>query len=91
VGKPSALRNFSHYGEIGGNVDELVTQAVAEPDAAKQMELLTEAQLQILRDVPVLPLQTAPLLSVMQGDIDLGYEPVSGFGQHEFATARRVE
>lgn len=91
VGKPSALRNFSHYGEVGGNVDDLVAQAVAEPDTAKQMELLTEAQLQILRDVPVFPLQTAPLLSVMQGDIDLGYTPVSGFGQHEFATARRVE
>ncbi|WP_193337411.1 ABC transporter substrate-binding protein [Devosia beringensis] len=90
VGKPSALRNFSHYGELGGSVDDLVAQAVAEPDAAKQMELLTEAQLQILRDVPVLPLQTAPLLSVLQGNIDLGYEPVSGFGQHEFATARRV-
>lgn len=90
VGKPSALRNFSHYGEIGGNVDDLVTQAVGETDTAKQMELLKEAQLQILRDVPVFPLQTAPLVSVMQGDIDLGYEPVSGFGQHEFATARRV-
>jgi peptide/nickel transport system substrate-binding protein len=90
VGKPSALRNFSHYGEIGGNVDDLVSQAVAEPDTAKQMELLREAQLQILRDMPVLPLQTAPLISVMQGDIDLGYEPISGFGQHEYATARRV-
>jgi ABC-type dipeptide transport system, periplasmic component len=90
VGKPSALRNFSHYGEIGGNVDDLVLQAVGETDTAKQMELLKEAQLQILRDVPVFPLQTAPLVSVMQGDIDLGYEPISGFGQHEFATARRV-
>jgi len=90
VGKPSALRNFSHYGEVGGNVDDLVTQAVAETDTEKQMELLREAQLQILRDMPVYPLQTAPLLSVMQGDIDLGYEPVGGFGQHEFATARRV-
>jgi peptide/nickel transport system substrate-binding protein len=90
VGKPSALRNFSHYGELGGNVDEMVSAAVAETDTERQMELLREAQLQILRDMPVYPLQTAPLLSVMQGDIDLGYEPVSGFGQHEFATARRV-
>jgi peptide/nickel transport system substrate-binding protein len=90
VGKPSSLRNFSHYGEIGGNVDALVTEAVGETDVAKQTELLHEAQLQILRDMPVLPLQTAPLVAVMQGHVDLGYEPVSGFGQYEYATARRV-
>ncbi|WGF87825.1 ABC transporter substrate-binding protein [Marinivivus vitaminiproducens] len=90
VGKPSALRNFSHYGAVGGNVDDLVAQAVAETVPEKQLELLYEAQLQIQRDVPVIPLQTAPLISVMQGDIDLGYEPVGGFGQHEYATARRT-
>lgn len=90
VGKPSALRNFSHYGEVGGSVDDLVEQAVAETDTDKQLELLYEAQLQIQRDVPVIPLQTSPLISVMQGDIDLGYEPIGGFGQHEYATATRV-
>lgn len=91
VGKPSALRNFSHYGDVGGSVDELVEAAVSETDTQKQLELLYEAQLQILRDVPVIPKQTARLISVVQGEIDLGYEPVGGFGQHEFATARRVE
>ncbi|GHA19006.1 diguanylate phosphodiesterase [Devosia pacifica] len=90
VGKPSSLRNFSHYGEVGGNVDDLVTEASAETDTDRQMELLEEAQLQILRDVPVYPMHTSALISVIQGDIDLGYEPVSGFGQHEFGTARRV-
>lgn len=90
VGQESALRNFSHYGNLGGSVDDLVEQAVSETDADLQRELLYEAQLQILEDIPVFPLQTAPLLSVMQGDIDLGYEPISGFGQHEFGTARRV-
>lgn len=90
VGKASALRNFSHYGEIGGSVDDLVEQAVAETDVDRQMELLYEAQIQILEDLPVLPLQTAPLVSVMQGNLDLGYEPISGFGQHEYATARRT-
>ncbi len=91
VGKPSALRNFSHYGEVGGSVDKLVDQAVAEPDTDRQLKLLYEAQLQIQRDVPVIPLQTAPIVSVMGGDIDLGYKPVSGFGQYEYATARRVK
>ena len=91
VGKPSALRNFSHYGVVGGSVDDLIEAAVVETDTEKQLELLYEAQLQIQRDVPVLPMQTSPLIAVMQGDIDLGYQPKGGFGQHEFATARRVK
>ena len=90
VGKPTALRNFSHYGEVGGSIDDLLTQAVGERDPARQTELLHEAQLQVLRDLPVLPLQTAPIVSAMQADIDLGYEPVEGYGQYEFATTRRV-
>jgi peptide/nickel transport system substrate-binding protein len=90
VGKPASLRNFSHYGEVGGSVDKLVDQAVSETDSERQLALLKEAQLQILRDVPVLPLQTQPLIAAIQGDIDLGYQPVSGFGQYEYATARRV-
>lgn len=90
VGKPAALRNFSHYGEIGGSVDKLVDEAVGSTDVDRQLALLKEAQLQILRDMPVLPLQTQPLVSAIQGNIDLGYKPLSGFGQYEYATARRV-
>ncbi len=90
VGKPSSLRNFSHYGEVVGSIDDLVAEAVQETDLGRQQELLKQAQLQVLADLPVLPLQTAPLVSIRQGDIDFGYEPISGFGQHEYATARRV-
>jgi peptide/nickel transport system substrate-binding protein len=90
VGKPASLRNFSHYGVLGGTVDALVDRAVGETDVARQLDLLKQAQLQILRDMPVLPLQTQPLVSAIQGNIDLGYKPSSGFGQYEYATARRV-
>ena len=90
VGKPASLRNFSHYGEMGGSVDKLVDQAVSETMSSKQLALLKEAQLQILKDMPVLPLQTQPLVSAIQGNIDLGYKPLSGFGQYEYATAKRV-
>jgi peptide/nickel transport system substrate-binding protein len=75
---------------VGGSVDKLVDQAVSETDTTRQLALLKDAQLQILRDVPVLPLQTQPLVSAIQGDVDLGYRPISGFGQYEYATARRV-
>ncbi len=90
VGKPSSLRNFSHYGEVGGSVDDLVAKAVAETDTAKQLEYLKEAQLQILRDVPVVALQTAPLITAMHGKLDLGFNPVSGYGQYDYSTAKLV-
>jgi peptide/nickel transport system substrate-binding protein len=90
VGKPASLRNFSHYGEMGGSIDKLVDAAVAETDVTKQLQLLRDAQLQVLRDVPVLPLQTQPLVAAIQGHVDLGYKPLSGFGQYEYATARKV-
>ena len=89
VGKPESLRNFSHYGEMGGSVDRIVDAAVGETNAEKQIAMLKEAQLQILRDMPVLPLQLQPLVSAISGSVDLGYKPVSGFGQFEYSTARR--
>lgn len=90
VGKPSALRNFSHYGEVGGNIDDLVAKAVAETDTDKQLAYLKEAQLQVLRDVPVVSLQTAPIITAMHGKLDLGFKPVSGYGQYDYATAKLV-
>ena len=90
VGKPSSLRNFSHYGEVGGSVDDLVAKAIAETDNAKQLEYLKEAQLQILRDVPLVALQTAPLITAMHGKLDLGFNPVSGYGQYDYSTAKLV-
>ena len=90
VGKPSALRNFSHYGEVGGNIDDLVAKAVAETDTAKQLAYLKEAQLQVLRDVPVVSLQTAPIITAMHGKLDLGFKPVSGYGQYDYSTAKLV-
>jgi peptide/nickel transport system substrate-binding protein len=91
VGKPSSLRNFSHYGEVGGNIDDLVAKAVAEADAAKQLEYLKQAQLQVLKDVPLITLQTAPIITAFQGKIDLGYKPVSGYGQFEYSTAKLTD
>ncbi|MDE1996769.1 MAG: hypothetical protein KGI75_29990 [Rhizobiaceae bacterium] len=91
VGKPSSLRNFSHYGEVGGNIDDLVAKAVAEPDAAKQLDYLKQAQLQVLKDVPLITLQTAPIITAFQGKIDLGYKPVSGYGQFEYSTAKLTD
>jgi len=89
VGKPSALRNFSHYGEIG-SIDDLLAKAATETNREKQLELLKEAQLQVLRDVPVVPLQTAPIITAFQGDIELGFEATSGYGQYDYSTAKRV-
>jgi peptide/nickel transport system substrate-binding protein len=87
VGKPSSLRNFSHYGEVGGSIDDLLAKAVVETDETKQLDYLKQAQLQVLRDVPVVALQTAPIITAFQGKIDLGFNPVSGYGQYDYSTA----
>ena len=56
VGKPTRNMNFSHYGDLAGNSDELMTQANEEVDDAKRIVLLKRAQIEIMRQVPSIPL-----------------------------------
>ncbi len=56
VGKPTRNMNFSHYGDVAGNSDNLMDQANQETDDAKRLALLKQIQLDILRQVPVIPL-----------------------------------
>jgi peptide/nickel transport system substrate-binding protein len=88
VGKPTANRNFAHYGDIGGSIDAELSAAIAAPDTARQVALLREAQVKVLRDLPVFPLMTLGLVSARQGTLDLGYRPVAGYGWYDLAKAR---
>ena len=56
VGKPTRNMNFSHYGDIAGNSDALMEQAFQEVDDAKRVSLLKQVQIEILRQVPAIPL-----------------------------------
>jgi hypothetical protein len=51
--------NFSHYGDLAGNSDALMAAANAEIDDAKRLGLLKQVQIEILRQVPAIPLPSA--------------------------------
>lgn len=56
VGKPTRNMNFSHYGDVAGNSDALMAQANEEIDDTKRLALLKQVQIQILEQVPAIPL-----------------------------------
>lgn len=56
VGKPTHNMNFSHFGDVGDNVDALIAQVNQETDDGKRIAMLKEIQFKIIRQVPVIPL-----------------------------------
>ncbi len=62
VGKPTAITNFSHYGEVIPGVDALIEAARLEPDQATQKALWAQAQQKIMQDLPIFPLRVSLLL-----------------------------
>jgi peptide/nickel transport system substrate-binding protein len=87
VGKPGGNRNFSHYGEVGTKIDEKLEAATAETDPQRQLAFLREIQLQIMRDLPMVPLQSLAVLYVRQPKLDLGFTPTAGLGNYPLETA----
>lgn len=79
VGKPTRAMNFSHYGDVAGNTDELMDQANQETDDSKRLALLKQIQLQILSQVPAIPLPS-PASSWMHSGktLDIGF-PVHAY------------
>jgi peptide/nickel transport system substrate-binding protein len=78
VGKPTHNMNFSHFGDVAGNVDELIDRVYQEIDDAKRLALLKEIQLQILQQVPVIPLPSPAGTWVHNPRLDIGF-PVRAF------------
>jgi peptide/nickel transport system substrate-binding protein len=56
VNKPTRNMNFSHYGDVAGNSDALMDEANQEVDDAKRLALLKRIQIDVLRQVPSIPL-----------------------------------
>lgn len=69
----SPVTNFSHYAAI----DDLILQARAETDPAKQEELWRQANTQILKDVAAIPLQFQNQVYARNPKVDYGHELVS--------------
>jgi len=56
IGKPTAVTNFSHYGEVIPGVDEFIELARTEVNPEVQKALYAVAQRIIMADLPVYPL-----------------------------------
>ena len=78
VGKPTHNMNFTHFGDVAGNVDMLMDQANQEVDDAKRLALLKQIQMQILRQVPVMPLPSPAGTWVHNPRLEIGF-PVKAY------------
>jgi len=70
----SPVTNFSQYTEV----DDLIEQARVEIDSEKQEELWKEAQIKILSDAAMYPIQYLRRVYAVQDYVDLGYEELKG-------------
>jgi len=75
ITKPTGALNFSHYGEIGGSIDDLLELALGKPPKAKAA-IYAAAQRKILIDLAGYPTIWVRIPLGRQPYVDLGYEPV---------------
>lgn len=73
VGGSSPITNFAHYAAI----DDLILQARAETDPAKQEELWKQANVQILEDMAAMPLHFQNQVYARSKGVDYGHDLVS--------------
>ena len=77
VGKPTAIINFSHYGEALPGVDKYIDDARFELEVDKQKALWVAAQKQIKKDAVSFPLFTRLYAMAKTKNLDLGFEQKS--------------
>lgn len=76
VGKPTAITNFSHLGDVVASVDHLIDEARFELDPERQRALYAEAQRVIMEVAAAMPYAQRYSAMARQSYVDLGYELV---------------
>lgn len=74
VGQPGAITNFSHVGQVGASIDDLIEAARIETDADEQVRLWEEAQQVIMDEIAAVPLYTRNYALARSPKLDLGFE-----------------
>jgi peptide/nickel transport system substrate-binding protein len=82
--------NFSHYGVAMPGIDDLLTQALAEPDLDKRVAIVRDIEVQALRDAVILMISTNGFMVVRSPKIDLGYEVESGYVNWPLSQAKAI-
>lgn len=71
--------NFSRYGVAMPGIDDLLTEALAEPDLDKRIAIVQQIEVQALRDAVILPISNNGFMMVRSPSLNLGYEVESGY------------
>ncbi len=74
VGKPTAITNFSHYGEVIPGIDEYLQKAAATTNLAERKKFFMLAEQKINKDLPAYPLFLNRVAMTRQKWVDLGYD-----------------
>ena len=88
--------NFSHYGVIGGQgtdgkgIDDLLSEALAEPTLEKRQALVRQAEVKILTDMPAFTLCTLSFIYLRNPRINIGFDVKGGYARYRFAGATIV-
>jgi peptide/nickel transport system substrate-binding protein len=74
ITKPSGNLNYSHYGDVGGSIDDLYEAALGQDEQVKAA-LYAAAQRRILTDLGGYPTIWMKIPVARQPYVDLGYQP----------------
>jgi peptide/nickel transport system substrate-binding protein len=82
--------NMSHYGVAIPGVDDLIAQALAEPDLQKRIAICQQIEVKALTDAVILPVSNNGFMIVRSPKVDLGYEVVSGYVNWPLSQAKFI-
>jgi peptide/nickel transport system substrate-binding protein len=73
IGKPTAITNFSHYGDAIPGIDDLLDKARHATDPEEAKRLWAAAQKKVAEDVPSIPLYNQKFAIGRSAQLNLGY------------------
>jgi len=87
IGKPTAITNFSHYGEAMPGIDDLLDKARVATSAEEATRLWIGAQKKVAEDVPSIPLYEQKYAFGRVPALDLGYR-LGNLPYYQYGSAR---
>jgi len=79
--------NFSHYGVVIPGIDDMLKEAMAEPELDQRITKVQDIEMKFLTDMPLLPVVTNGYLIVRAANVDLGYNLESGYAHWRLTKA----
>ncbi|RYE88807.1 MAG: ABC transporter substrate-binding protein [Hyphomicrobiales bacterium] len=71
--------NMSHYGVAIPGIDDLLAQALAEPNLDKRIAIVQQIEIKALSDAVILPIANNGFMIVRSPKVDLGFTVESGY------------